>query len=125
NMAEALAFAKACQAIPGPQLSKGGALPAGNGLYWSAGNESGCLIWCAYNHSAPPHTVQCVAGDDPHREGWGPPPGALPPSSNHPGGVNCSMADGSVRFVKDTVALPAWWAIGSRNRGEVVSADAL
>src|SRR5262245_55077879 len=71
NTAEALAFARACQAIPGPQLSKGGALPAGNGLYWVAGNESGCLIWCAYNHSAPPNTVQCVAGNDPNGEAWG------------------------------------------------------
>jgi hypothetical protein len=33
------------------------------------------------------------------------------------------MSDGSVRFIKDTVSLPAWWALGSRNRGEIVSAD--
>ena len=32
--------------------------------------------------------------------------------------------DGSVRFVKNTVSLPTWWALGTRNGGEVVSADA-
>jgi hypothetical protein len=34
------------------------------------------------------------------------------------------MCDGSVKFIKDTIALPTWWAIGTRGQGEVVSADA-
>ena len=29
--------------------------------------------------------------------------GIWPPSSYHPGGVNCGMADGSVRFVSETI----------------------
>ena len=33
------------------------------------------------------------------------------------------MADGSVRFVKDTVNMRTWWALGTRNGGEVISAD--
>ena len=45
-------------------------------------------------------------------------------SSYHSGGVNVCMADGSVKFVKNTIALQTWWALGSRNLGEVVSADA-
>ena len=40
-----------------------------------------------------------------------------------PGGVNMGMADGSVRFIKDTVSLPTWWALGTRNMGEVISSD--
>ncbi|WP_152051163.1 DUF1559 domain-containing protein [Tautonia marina] len=44
-------------------------------------------------------------------------------SSEHPGGVNIALCDGSVRFVKDTVDRSAWWAIGSMNGGEVVSSD--
>lgn len=44
-------------------------------------------------------------------------------SSNHPGGVNVLMADGSVRFIKNTISLPTWWAIGTKGNGEVVSAD--
>jgi prepilin-type N-terminal cleavage/methylation domain-containing protein/prepilin-type processing-associated H-X9-DG protein len=46
-----------------------------------------------------------------------------PSTSNHPGGVNVMMADGSVRFVKNTVAIRTWWALGTRDLGEVVSAD--
>ena len=104
-------------------MSKGGGLPPGNGLNWVAGNESGCLIWCAYNHSSAPNTVQCVASNDPNGEAWGSLPDAIPPSSNHPGGVNCAMSDGSVKFIKDTINLQAWWSLGSRNRGEILSAD--
>jgi prepilin-type N-terminal cleavage/methylation domain-containing protein/prepilin-type processing-associated H-X9-DG protein len=43
--------------------------------------------------------------------------------SYHPGGVNCLMTDGSVKFIKDTVNPKTWWAIGTRMAGEVVSAD--
>jgi prepilin-type N-terminal cleavage/methylation domain-containing protein/prepilin-type processing-associated H-X9-DG protein len=48
----------------------------------------------------------------------------VPPSSAHPGGVNVLAGDGSVRFVKNSVSVPAWRAFGSRAGGEVVSADA-
>ena len=44
-------------------------------------------------------------------------------NSNHPGGVNVTMGDGSVRFIKDTISGPTWWALGTRNFGEVISAD--
>ncbi|WP_337177169.1 DUF1559 domain-containing protein [Paludisphaera sp.] len=47
----------------------------------------------------------------------------MPPSSMHPGGVNLLLADGSVRFIKDSVALPPWRALGTIAGGEVVSAD--
>jgi prepilin-type N-terminal cleavage/methylation domain-containing protein/prepilin-type processing-associated H-X9-DG protein len=45
-------------------------------------------------------------------------------SSMHPGGVNVVMMDGSVRFLKDSVNLATWLALGSRAGGEVVSGDA-
>jgi prepilin-type processing-associated H-X9-DG protein len=45
-------------------------------------------------------------------------------SSNHPGGVNVLMLDGSVKFVKDSVAQNTWWSLGTRANGEVLSADA-
>jgi len=44
-------------------------------------------------------------------------------SSNHSGGVNCAMADGSVRFVKNSVAQPIWWALGTKANNEVISGD--
>ncbi len=45
----------------------------------------------------------------------------MPPSSRHPGGVNVAMGDGSVRFIKQTISLPTWRALGTRSTGEVVS----
>ena len=44
-------------------------------------------------------------------------------TSNHPGGVNVLFADGSVKFIKDSIAMNIWWALGTRNGGEVVSSD--
>jgi prepilin-type N-terminal cleavage/methylation domain-containing protein/prepilin-type processing-associated H-X9-DG protein len=43
--------------------------------------------------------------------------------SYHPGGVNVCLADGSIRFVKNSVAQTVWWALGTRANGEVISAD--
>jgi len=44
--------------------------------------------------------------------------------SQHPGGANFGMADGSVKFVKSTIAFPIYQALSTRDRGEIVSADA-
>jgi prepilin-type N-terminal cleavage/methylation domain-containing protein/prepilin-type processing-associated H-X9-DG protein len=41
--------------------------------------------------------------------------------SYHPGGVNQAMADGSLRFVSNTIDAVVYSAIGSRNGGESVS----
>jgi prepilin-type processing-associated H-X9-DG protein len=43
--------------------------------------------------------------------------------SNHSGGVNILMADGSVRFAKDSIAWGTWWSLGTRANGEVLTAD--
>jgi prepilin-type processing-associated H-X9-DG protein len=44
-------------------------------------------------------------------------------SSNHPGGCNVLMCDGSVRFVKASVAVATWWALGTKDNGDIVSSD--
>ncbi len=44
-------------------------------------------------------------------------------SSYHTGGVNCGLADGSVRFVRDSIAFPNWQAAGTRSNGEVLGLD--
>ena len=49
--------------------------------------------------------------------------GIVTATSNHPGGVNVCFTDGSVRFVKDSVGLQTWWALGTKNGGEVLSSD--
>jgi prepilin-type N-terminal cleavage/methylation domain-containing protein/prepilin-type processing-associated H-X9-DG protein len=43
--------------------------------------------------------------------------------SFHAGGVNCTMGDGSVKFIKDSINKVTWWALGTKGNGEVVSAD--
>ncbi|APW59841.1 DUF1559 domain-containing protein [Paludisphaera borealis] len=44
--------------------------------------------------------------------------------SNHPGGVNCLMGDGSVKFIKDSVNMVTWMQLGTKANGEVISSDA-
>jgi len=43
--------------------------------------------------------------------------------SNHPGGVNVLMADGSSRFIKDSVSPQTWMALGTKANGEVITSD--
>jgi prepilin-type processing-associated H-X9-DG protein len=43
--------------------------------------------------------------------------------SYHPGGVNVTFGDGSVRFIKNTINPLTWRALGTKLGGEVVSAD--
>ena len=45
--------------------------------------------------------------------------------SNHPGGFNAALADGSVRFLKSTIAKAILKALVTRNGGEVIPADAI
>jgi len=42
-------------------------------------------------------------------------------SSYHSGGVNVAFADGSVRFIRDSIDFPTWRALGTRDGGEVVA----
>ena len=43
--------------------------------------------------------------------------------SYHPGGVNVLMADGSVKFIKDSINQTTWWALGTIAGGEVIGGD--
>ncbi len=118
----AQAFVMACQGVPGSQPSKGGLSPP-NGNIWLAGNPGSCLLWDSYNHFMPPNSTSCVSPTDGNTGAYGSFMDAMPPSSNHPGGVNICFADGSVRFLKNSVGLQAWWGIGTRNGNEIVSSD--
>jgi prepilin-type N-terminal cleavage/methylation domain-containing protein/prepilin-type processing-associated H-X9-DG protein len=92
------------------------------GAAWN-GSHAGTLHFNAYDHFNTPNGLSCVSSNT-----VGGPPGgfndAITPTSNHSGGVNVCMCDGSVKFIKDTIAANTWWAIGTRNQGEVISADA-
>jgi len=93
-------------------------LTSRQGMSWVMG-EMCCGL---YNHVAPPNQTSCAA------------PGftgnmanmamQVPPSSLHPGGVNVLMGDASGRFIKNSVDLQTWRNLGTRNGGEVISADA-
>jgi len=122
GQAGAQAFIQGCLAMPGTTNS---VESYGSGCYWMAGYPWHIVV-NEYLHAGPPNSVAC---QNPQEE-FGTwltfvgPTGSAPPTSNHPGGVNIAFADGSVRFVKDSVSLPTWWALGTRNSGEVISADA-
>ena len=41
-------------------------------------------------------------------------------SSRHPGGINLLLGDGSVKFIKNTINLQPWRALGTKGAGEVI-----
>ena len=44
--------------------------------------------------------------------------------SRHSGGVNATMGDGSVRFIKNSISMNVWRSLSTTKGGEVVSSDA-
>jgi prepilin-type N-terminal cleavage/methylation domain-containing protein/prepilin-type processing-associated H-X9-DG protein len=66
-----------------------------------------------YVHVMPPNTWSCRSGLQI----------AHVASSHHPGGVNVLFCDGSVKFLKSTVNINTWWALGTRAGNEVISSD--
>jgi len=45
-------------------------------------------------------------------------------TSDHSGGANICFADGSVHFIKSSVAYQVLWSLGSKNQSEVLTSDA-
>jgi prepilin-type N-terminal cleavage/methylation domain-containing protein/prepilin-type processing-associated H-X9-DG protein len=120
----ALQMQQSCANAPGATFIRF----CGNGELW-AGAFPDYLVWQSYNHFGTPNQINCTNTADPtdHNAIWAgyyvTAIGSAPPSSLHPGGVNVGFADGSVHFIKNTVAPNTWWALGSRNVGEVISLD--
>ena len=119
GQADAQKFLIACKALPGTTAPN---LPTQwTGAAWN-GSHAGTLHFNAYGHLMTPNGLSCVASNS-----WGGFPGgfndAITATSAHSGGVNVTMVDGSVKFIKDTVSPQTWWALGSRNQGEVLSSD--
>jgi prepilin-type processing-associated H-X9-DG protein len=65
-----------------------------------------------------PNTKACYYSDGIHTDYT-----IIGASSNHAGGVNVGLLDGSVKFVKSSVNQQTWWALATMNLGEVISAD--
>jgi prepilin-type N-terminal cleavage/methylation domain-containing protein/prepilin-type processing-associated H-X9-DG protein len=98
---------------------------ATKGVRWHYGAPGHTL----YNHLRPPNDLKPdCRGGLPHSNRTDPMWNWLSLNitarSKHPGGVNGLMADGHVGFFKNSINVLAWQALGSRNGGEVVSADA-
>jgi prepilin-type processing-associated H-X9-DG protein len=68
-----------------------------------------------------PKTPNCSVDSGSNNAIWN--PGVWTLSSRHPGGANVVLADGSVRFLKESTSLPVIWSLGSRAQGEAISAD--
>ncbi|MEW4566787.1 DUF1559 domain-containing protein [Tautonia sp. JC769] len=94
-----------------PGITLGSGRPVGS--HWHMGNPQSSR----YNHVMAPNTWSCTDAGGNNGNG------AQTASSRHPGIVNVLFGDGTVRAVKNTVNIEVWWAIGTRNGGEVVSAD--
>ena len=95
----------------------GGSVDSQRGESWA----HGCMAQTLFNTVAPPNGfsdqwTHCSSSS-----------GSMSAFSNsdsyHSGGVNVMMADGSVRFVKDSINQNAWWSLGTKAGNEVVSAD--
>ena len=75
-----------------------------------------------YNHVNTPNTGTC-AGLGFANNSMANMPMVVPPSSRHPGGVNTLFGDGSVKFLKTSISLQTYRALGTRNGGETISSD--
>ncbi|WP_422925010.1 DUF1559 domain-containing protein [Singulisphaera sp. PoT] len=123
SAANALQMIANCKAVPSTKASDNSNLP---GAYWSM-TFPWHLVVNSYSHFGVPNSMTCIgnstasASYDP---AWGGRTQYIPPNSNHSGGVNVCMTDGSVKFIKDSVNTQTWWALGTRNQGEVISSDA-
>jgi prepilin-type N-terminal cleavage/methylation domain-containing protein/prepilin-type processing-associated H-X9-DG protein len=89
------------------------------GVTWAIGD----MTCTTYNHVSTPNTRTCAGMDSSMMMGGSMVNMAvdLPPSSYHSSGVNILLGDGSVRFIKESIALSVWRALSTRNGGEIVS----
>ena len=112
----------------GPENGRYSGFQIEGGSRWWDGQ--GIMTWA--NFILPPNSPSCSSGTG-HND-----PALLPPTSNHTGGVNIALVDGSVQFVSETVGTNdltlrakrgggatnygPWGALGSRNGGESMTA---
>jgi prepilin-type processing-associated H-X9-DG protein len=100
---------------------------------------AGNCFFSAMTTILPPNSAVCNIGQGSVSPHWF--PGVWTATSEHPGGVQIALADGSVRFISDTIdtgnlgaVAPAadagvrspfgvWGAMGTKSAGESVQVD--
>jgi len=111
-----LATASGMTYLPGNSISSWG-----QGSLWPFGHP----FWNAVTTVLPPNGPSCYVGGDNPSNAWG----IYTPNSYHTGGVQVTLADGSVRFISNNIncgnygaGSPAsfgiWGALGTVNGGE-------
>lgn len=98
-------FASRCKAV---DTASAGVAANDKGACWMQGG----YWYTSYNHVLGINQPSCVPGYQVQE-------GAYSASSRHPGGANVLFVDGHAKFVRATVDLGAWRAIGTRDRGEI------
>jgi prepilin-type N-terminal cleavage/methylation domain-containing protein/prepilin-type processing-associated H-X9-DG protein len=122
SASQAVAFLDACLSLPGTVADSADQYPSGARWTWSFPWHISNDVYTHYNT---PNGLSCRSTATPNDDvQGGGQTGIITATSNHPGGVNVCFADGSVKFVKDTVDLATWWALGTRSQGEIVGGDA-
>jgi prepilin-type N-terminal cleavage/methylation domain-containing protein/prepilin-type processing-associated H-X9-DG protein len=119
NQAAILAALTLCNnAFSGPGAN--GQNNSSRGIYWEVGANG--MTW--FNTIVPPNSTNYIWGDCRDTGGGWPDQSTFAiATSNHSGGVNVMMADGSVRFIKNSIAMMTWWALGTKGDGEVIGSD--
>jgi prepilin-type N-terminal cleavage/methylation domain-containing protein/prepilin-type processing-associated H-X9-DG protein len=103
------------------QNFKAGNMAGTRAIRW----DQGCLGETLFNHYQTPND-SVYSGNGCRfaaNQAWLDNGFSAPAQSWHPGGVNTLFADGSVKFIKNSINRMTWWALGTRAGGEVVSAD--
>ncbi len=116
----ATAFAQSCANLPGSTQSLG---TRNVGCHWNLAVGIN-IPNTNYSHVNAPNTPRCTYSGSEDNQYWCGSMCSAAPTSFHSGGVNVCMADGSVRFIKNTISLQTWWALGTRNGNEVIDASA-
>jgi prepilin-type N-terminal cleavage/methylation domain-containing protein len=122
----ALLFVQGCNSLSSTVASL---YPAVVGVEYMAANP-GYPVLTSYMHWTTPNSVPCANSAEvnttlaPTTNPYGVGPyGSASATSLHSGGVNDCFADGSVHFIKSSVSPQTWWALGTRNGGEVIGSD--
>ena len=100
----------ACRISARPRYDDAGFVQSGDHWFWAGRDQTTYIHAQVPNGPIPDCLFSAIRV----------PPGLSTARSDHPGGVNVVMADGSVRFVAETIDQSTWRGLGTRNGGELV-----